>query len=56
MSFVYLGMGVYLLVSKNIYLFSDLQRIGIGAILASYGVFRFYRTVKKKRENEDSDE
>lgn len=60
MSFVYLGIGIFLLSSKELSIFSSLQQLGLGIILVVYGGVRFYTTLKKKRESEmdenDNDE
>jgi cadmium resistance protein CadD (predicted permease) len=55
MSVVYIGLGIYLLTAKNIFSFSSFQQCGFGIILIIYGLFRFYLTLKKKKESE-SDE
>ncbi len=52
MSFIYAGLGVFLFFVDNIFNFSDFQQLGLGLILLAYGLFRFYTTLKKKRENE----
>jgi len=60
MSFVYLGIGIFLIISKEFFYFSSLQQIGLGIILVAYGGVRFYTALKKKRESEmdenDNDE
>ena len=50
MACIYLGLGVYILISKNIFLFDSWQKIGFGSLLISYGLFRFYRTIKKMKQ------
>jgi len=52
MSVLYAGLGIYFIVAENVFNFSNFQRIGFGVILISYGSFRFYVTLKKKRERE----
>ncbi len=52
MSFVYLGIGIFLLISKEFFYFSNMQQIGLGIILVIYGGVRFYTALKKKRESE----
>ena len=52
MSFVYLGIGIFLLISNELLNFSSLQQKGLGAILLLYGCARFYVALKKKRESE----
>jgi hypothetical protein len=57
MSIVYIGVGMYILIWNNIFNFSNTQQIGFGSIIIVYGLFRFYTTLKKKREDElDEDE
>jgi hypothetical protein len=50
MSIVYLGAGVFLLLGKNIFQFTDFQRLGLVVIFISYGLFRFVNTVRKQKE------
>jgi hypothetical protein len=50
MSIVYLGAGVFLLLGKNIFQFTDFQRLGLAVIFISYGLFRFVNSVKKQKE------
>jgi hypothetical protein len=52
MSLVYLAAGLYLLLSGSFINLSDVHRYGIGAMLIIYSVFRFYRAVIKKREDD----
>jgi len=52
MSVLYAGLGIYFIVAENVFSFSTFQRIGFGVILISYGSFRFYVALKKKRESE----
>ena len=52
MSVLYIGLGVYLIAAENVFNFSNFQRVGFGVILISYGSFRFYVALKKKRESE----
>jgi hypothetical protein len=56
MSIVYIGIGLYILIWNNIFNFSNLQQIGFGSIIIVYGLFRFYITLKKKREEELDDD
>lgn len=51
MSFMYTGFGLFLLITDQVFIFSDLQKFGLGLILILYGFFRFYRTLKQKKEN-----
>jgi hypothetical protein len=55
-SIVYLGFGIFLIVGNNIFVLSRLQRLGFGLVLLAYGLFRFYRTLKKKRESDIEDD
>jgi hypothetical protein len=55
MSIIYVGLGIYFLVAENLFRFSNMQRIGFGLILISYGSFRFYVALKKKKESELED-
>lgn len=50
MSIIYLGSGIFLLVGNNIFNFSDFQKIGLSIILITYGLFRFYRSLKIMKE------
>jgi hypothetical protein len=52
MSFVYLGIGIFLLISTELFNFSNLQQKGLGAVILLYGSARFYLALKKKRESE----
>jgi hypothetical protein len=52
MSVIYVGLGIFFIVAENILNFSKFQQIGFGVILISYGLFRFYVALKKKRESE----
>jgi hypothetical protein len=52
MAFVYLGIGLFLLISDELLNFSSLQQKGLGAIILLYGSARVYVALKKKRESE----
>jgi len=52
MSILYIGLGIFFLVAKNIFNFSSFQQFGVGLILIIYGLFRFYIALKKKRESD----
>jgi ABC-type Fe3+ transport system permease subunit len=52
MSLVYLGIGIFLIISKEFFYFSSMQQIGLGLILVIYGCVRFYTALMKKRESE----
>jgi hypothetical protein len=52
MSVLYTGLGIYFIIAENVFNLSNFQRIGFGVILISYGFFRFYVALKKKRESE----
>jgi hypothetical protein len=52
MSFLYIGLGIFILLADKILSFSSFQQLGVGLILIIYGLFRFYNTLKKKRERE----
>jgi hypothetical protein len=57
MSVIYVGLGIFFIVAQNVFNFSNVQQIGFGMILISYGFIRFYFTLKKKRESElDNDD
>jgi len=47
-----MGLGIYFIVAENVFNFSSFQQIGFGVILISYGFFRFFVALKKKRESE----
>ena len=53
---MYLGAGMFLILGKNIFNFSDFQRIGLGLILLTYGTFRTYSSIKKIRDQEEENE
>jgi len=53
---LYVGLGMYFIFAEKLFNFSNLQRIGFGVILISYGFFRFYVTLKKKKESELEDD
>ncbi len=53
MSFVYLGIGILLLISDELLNFSSLQQKGLGTIILAYGCARFYVALKKKREGDN---
>jgi len=52
MSFVYLGIGIFLIIREPLFYFSNLHQLGLGTILVVYAAARFYMTLKKKRESE----
>jgi hypothetical protein len=52
MAVIYAGLGIFFIVADDLFNFSNFQRIGFGVILISYGSFRFYVTLKKKRKRE----
>jgi len=61
MSVIYAGLGIYLLISGPVLVFSPLQQYGIGAVLILYGSVRFYSANRRRKEdeiseNEDDDE
>jgi hypothetical protein len=53
---MYFGAGMFLILGKNIFNFSDFQRMGLGMILLAYGTFRTYSSVKKTRDKEEENE
>jgi hypothetical protein len=52
MAVIYFGAGMYILISSNIFNFSNLQKLSFGTLLVAYGIFRFYTALKKKKESE----
>jgi hypothetical protein len=50
MSFVYLGSGIYLLLGNNIFNLSDFQKNGLSILFISYGLFRFFHSLKEMKE------
>jgi len=52
MCFVYVGLGIFLLIADRVLNFSTIQKNGAGIILISYGLFRFYNAFKKRQEDE----
>ncbi|HCY77529.1 MAG TPA: hypothetical protein DHV28_16560 [Ignavibacteriales bacterium] len=56
MAIVYLACGTFLLVGKNIFNFSDFQKIGLGCLLVLYGLFRIYSLLKKRKQQNDKNE
>jgi hypothetical protein len=55
MSIVYVGLGVFLFASGRIFNLTDFQKYGLGFILVVYGLFRWFRTMKVKKENEEDE-
>ncbi len=53
MPVVYLCLGIYLLLSENIYNFSGFQQYGFGIVLILYGFIRLFFTLKKYREKDE---
>jgi len=51
-SCVYAGLGLFLLITDNVFSLSGFQKSGFGLILIAYGIFRLYRTLKQKKEND----
>lgn len=56
MATIYLACGVYLLIGNNIFNFSDFQKTGLGSLLIAYGSFRMYTALKKRNEQNDTNE
>ncbi|HSP87291.1 MAG TPA: hypothetical protein VLN45_04105 [Ignavibacteriaceae bacterium] len=50
-AFAYTGLGIYLVIKGDVFEFSPFQKYGLGILIISYGFFRFYRTLKKKKDN-----
>jgi hypothetical protein len=48
--------GMYILVCRNIFNFSNLQKISFGTLLVAYGLFRFYTAWEKKKSEKDEGE
>jgi len=55
MCFVYVGLGIFLLIAGKVLDFSTIQKNGAGIILISYGLFRFYTAIKKRRKDEEAE-
>ena len=59
MPVIYVGLGIFFIVTEYVFNFSKVQQIGFGTILITYGLIRFYVSIRKKREseleNEDKD-
>ena len=51
MSLIYTGLGLFLLITDNVFNFSAFQKFGLGLILITYGFFRLYRILKQRKEN-----
>ncbi|MBV6420643.1 MAG: hypothetical protein DAHOPDDO_01900 [Ignavibacteriaceae bacterium] len=56
MSLIYVGAGMFLILGKNIFSFTDFQKIGLGVILIAYGTFRTYSSIKKLSRKEEENE
>lgn len=56
MSFVYLGIGIFLIVSEDILSSQYISQTLLGIIIGTYGLVRLYSAFKKKRETEIEDE
>lgn len=56
MPVIYFGSGIFLLLGKNIFNFSEFQKIGLGIILVAYGLMRFYFAIKKMKEEKNENE
>jgi hypothetical protein len=55
MCLVYIGLGIFLLITDRALSFSTVQKNGAGIILISYGLFRFYTAYKKRQANDDEE-
>jgi hypothetical protein len=53
---LYIGFGIFILAKGNILTFTEFQKYGLGSLLIIYGLFRFYRSIKKGRELASDDE
>lgn len=49
---IYLAVGIFILIVDDFFSLIELQKIGLGIILITYGLVRFYGAFKKKREDE----
>ncbi|GIK61940.1 MAG: hypothetical protein HND39_00530 [Ignavibacteriota bacterium] len=47
---------MFLILGKNIFSFTDFQKIGLGVILIAYGTFRTYSSIKKLLGKEEENE
>lgn len=56
MSFVYLGIGIFLIVSEDILSSQYISQTLLGFIIGIYGLVRLYSAFKKKRESEIEEE
>jgi uncharacterized membrane protein HdeD (DUF308 family) len=56
MSVVYSGLGIYLILSGPVYIFTPFQQYGVGTILLLYGVFRFYKAYRRRKDELDNRE
>jgi hypothetical protein len=50
MSVIYSGLGIFLILSGPVYIFTPFQQYGVGTILLVYGVYRFYRAYKRRKD------
>ena len=53
MAVIYIFCGMYLLFGRNIFEFTEFQRIGLSFILLTYGSFRVYDNIRKNKKSED---
>jgi hypothetical protein len=52
----YVGFGIFVLFfSAKVFTLIPIQRIVLGVVLISYGIFRSYKAYKKNFKNEDDD-
>jgi hypothetical protein len=60
MSVIYAGLGIYLIISGPVLIFTPAQQYGAGAVLILYGLVRFYKANRRRKDeisdNEDEDE
>lgn len=56
MSFVYLGIGIFLIISKEIFNSEYISQTILGLIIVLYGLARLYLALKKYRESKIKDE
>jgi threonine/homoserine/homoserine lactone efflux protein len=56
MSVIYTGLGIYLIISGPVLVFSPVQQYGIGAVLIFYGSVRFYSANRRRKDELSEDE
>jgi hypothetical protein len=56
MSVIYIGAGVFLLASRNIFNLTDFQKFGLSSILIIYGFYRVYLSISEYKKEKVNNE